>query len=172
MQFKHILMTAAAVAVVACQKPAADEPLKPTEASYVGTVTVISGETPFDNEDIEVSFNPAEDGATASITIYQIRFVPKMPVTIDVTIPNVNVTAGTEVITLACDNVIPLAMGGGYPRRDRVHRHNQGRRAEFLAEFRQFPHQLQGHAEEKLIILISFAGGRRFTDLCVNLRPL
>lgn len=116
MQFKHILMTAAAVAVVACQKPAADEPLKPTEASYVGTVTVISGETPFDNEDIEVSFNPAEDGATASITIYQIRFVPKMPVTIDVTIPNVNVTAGTEVITLACDNVIPLAMGGEYPR--------------------------------------------------------
>lgn len=116
MQFKHILMAAAAVAVVACQKPAADEPLKPTEASYVGTVTVISGETPFDNEDIEVSFNPAEDGATASITIYQIRFVPKMPVTIDVTIPSVNVTAGTEVITLACDNVIPLAMGGEYPR--------------------------------------------------------
>jgi len=116
MQFKHILLAAAAVAAFACQKPAAEEPVTPEEASYVGTVTVISNDTPFDNENIEVAFVPAEDGKTASITIYQIRFVPKMPVTLDVTIPDVEVTPGAQEISLACDNVVPLAMGGEYPR--------------------------------------------------------
>ena len=112
MQIKHILLAAAAVAAFACQKPAAEEPVTPEEASYVGTVTVISNDTPFDNENIEVAFVPAEDGKTASITIYQIRFVPKMPVTLDVTIPDVEVTPGAQEISLACDNVVPLAMGG------------------------------------------------------------
>lgn len=44
------------------------------------------------NEDIEVNFTPSEDGTTATVTIYKIRFVPQMPVTIDVTIPDIKLT--------------------------------------------------------------------------------
>ena len=88
----------------------------PQEANYVGTVTVIYQDAPFDSEDIEVNFTPAQDGKTGSLTIYKIRFVPQMPVTIDVTIPDINVTSTTEQISLSCNNVIPLAMGGEFPR--------------------------------------------------------
>lgn len=72
--------------------------------------------SPFNNENIAVNFTPAEDGKTASITIYQIRFVPQMPVTIDVTIPNVTVQSTPEKILLSGDQIIPLAMGGEFPR--------------------------------------------------------
>ncbi|MBR0534165.1 MAG: hypothetical protein IJK19_05700 [Bacteroidales bacterium] len=50
-------------------------------------MTVIYQEAPFDNENINVNFTPSEDGKTASITLHQIRFVPQMPVTIDVPFP-------------------------------------------------------------------------------------
>lgn len=77
---------------------------------------MVYNENSFDNEDIEVNFTPSEDGTTASVTIYKIRFVPQMPVTIDVTIPDIDLTVTKDAILLACDNVIPLAMGGEYPR--------------------------------------------------------
>ena len=108
-------MIASALFLLACNKPA-DEPLVPEEANYVGTVTVIYQDAPYDTEDIEVNFTPAQDGKTGSLTIYKIRFVPQMPVTIDVTIPDINVTSTTEQISLSCNNVIPLAMGGEFPR--------------------------------------------------------
>ena len=63
-----------------------------------------------------MNFKPSADGKTGSLTIYQIKFVPQMPVTIDVTIPNINVTSTPEQINLECARVIPLAMGGEYPR--------------------------------------------------------
>lgn len=79
-------------------------------------MTVIYQEEPFDNENINVNFTPSDDGRTASITIHQIRFVPKMPVTIDVTIPGIALQSTTEKILLTCEKVIPLALGGEYPR--------------------------------------------------------
>ena len=63
-----------------------------------------------------MNFTPSEDGKTASITIFKIRFVPQMPVTIDVTIPHVGLTATSTEVILICDEVIPLAMGGEFPR--------------------------------------------------------
>ena len=115
MKITNLILATSALFLLACNKPA-DEPLVPVEANYVGTVTVIYQDAPFDTEDIEVNFTPAEDGKTGSLTIYKIRFVPQMPVTIDVTIPDINVTSTAGQINLSCTNVIPLAMGGEYPR--------------------------------------------------------
>ena len=39
-----------------------------------------------------------------------------MPVTIDVTIPNVTVQSTPEKILLSCETTVPLAMGGEFPR--------------------------------------------------------
>lgn len=100
----------------ACAKNVSETPLVPEESNYTGTVTVIYQDTPFDNEGISVDFVPSEDGKSASITIYQIRFVPQMPVTIDVTIPGITLQSTNEKITLSCERVIPLAMGGEFPR--------------------------------------------------------
>ena len=104
------------VLLVSCGKPAPEKPLVPETSDYVGTVTVIYQETPFDNENISVNFTPSEDGQTASIMLHQIRFVPQMPVTIDVTIPNIRLQSTPEKILLSCERTIPLAMGGEYPR--------------------------------------------------------
>lgn len=104
------------VLLVSCGKETPATPLVPEESDYVGTVTVIYQEAPFDNENIRVNFTPAEDGQTGSITLHQIRFVPQMPVTIDVTIPDIRLQSTPEKILLSCERTIPLAMGGEYPR--------------------------------------------------------
>lgn len=102
--------------LVGCGEETPVTPFVPEESDYVGTVTVIYQDAPFDNEDISVNFTPSEDGKTASITLHQIRFVPQMPVTIDVTIPDIILKSTTEKVILTCEKAIPLAMGGEYPR--------------------------------------------------------
>ena len=116
MQFKHMLLALAALAAIGCNKNNPEETAGPKEGAYVGTVTVnsTSGEV-FDNENIEVSFTPSEDGKTATLVMYQIKFTPRMPMTLDVTIPDVNITAEGQDIKLECAEVVPLAMGGPFP---------------------------------------------------------
>lgn len=116
MKTKFLFAALAALTLISCGKINPETPVEPKESDYKGTVTVIYESAPFDNENIEVNFTPSEDGKTASITIYKIRFVPRMPVTIDVTIPNVELRSTTEKILLSGDQIIPLAMGGEYPR--------------------------------------------------------
>lgn len=110
------LAFSAAILLTACGKDAPQQPVLPEESAYTGTLTVIYEGAPFDNENISVDFTPTEDGASASITIHQIRFVPQMPVTIDVTIPGIMLLGNAEKILLSCERVVPLAMGGEYPR--------------------------------------------------------
>ena len=116
MQFKHMLMALAALAAIGCNKNNPEETAGPKEGAYVGTVTVnsTSGEV-FDNENIEVSFTPSEDGKTATLVMYQIKFTPRMPMTLDITIPDVNITAEGQEIKLECAEVVPIAMGGPFP---------------------------------------------------------
>lgn len=114
---KRILpFLACAALLAACNQPKPEEPLQPETGSYLGVVTVEYSGTSFDNENITVVFKPSEDGKTASLEIQKIKFVPAMPVTIDVMIPDVELSATTEQIDLACAEVIPLALGGEYPR--------------------------------------------------------
>ena len=112
-------MLACAALLAACVHPEAEPeevPIQPETGEYLGVVTVEYSGTSFDNESITVLFQPAEDGKTASLEIKRIKFVPAMPVTIDVTIPDVELTSTSEEIDLVCGEVIPLAMGGEYPR--------------------------------------------------------
>ena len=116
MKTKFFFAALVAMTLIGCGKAEPEIPIVPEVSDYKGTVTVQYQGEPFDNENIAVNFTPAEDGKTASITIYQIRFVPQMPVTIDVTIPNVTVQSTPEKILLSGDQIIPLAMGGDFPR--------------------------------------------------------
>ena len=104
------------VALAGCAKLMPDTPVDTEESDYVGTVTVIYKDEPFDNENIKVTFIPAAEGGTASIKIHKIRFVPKMPVTIDVTVPGITTIKEGRNTLLSCDRCIPLAMGGEYPK--------------------------------------------------------
>lgn len=116
MKTKFFFAALVVMTLIGCGKAEPEIPIVPEVSDYKGTVTVMYQGSPFNNENIAVNFTPAEDGKTASITIYQIRFVPQMPVTIDVTIPNVTVQSTPEKILLSGDQIIPLAMGGEFPR--------------------------------------------------------
>ena len=116
MNMRNILLTAVALVILGCGKTGSEEPITPKEGAYTGTVSVAYDGSTFDNENIKVDFMPAADGKTADIVLNQIRFVPQMPVTIDVTIPDVTLQADEKEIVLSCARVVPLALGGEYPR--------------------------------------------------------
>lgn len=111
-----LLLSSLLLVAIACDKTDNNEPEIPVPADYVGTVTVEYEGTSFDNEDISVSFEPSDDGTTASLTIHQVKFVPQMPVTIDVTVPDVALKTSGGKTQLSCDSVDPIAMGGPFPR--------------------------------------------------------
>ncbi len=114
---KRIIFLFAFIAILAaCKQPEPEGPLQPEVGSYLGTVTVKNDDTFIKHENITVRFLPSVDGKTASLEIQKIKFVPAMPVTVDVTIPDVNLAVDTEQIYLYCDKVIPLTQGEAYPQ--------------------------------------------------------
>ena len=108
---RMLSLSAMLLLAAACHKdPKADA--VPGQSLYVGTVSVDYNGGTYDNNDIYVAFRPSDDGRTAEIVIYRIKFVPAMPVTIDVSIPGISVQGDA----FSCDNVIPWALGGEYPK--------------------------------------------------------
>ncbi len=116
MKLNKLIFAAAALLVLGCGKKGTEDVLVPEKGSYTGTVTVVYQGSDFDNENIKVDFIPSADGKTADIVLNQIRFVPNMPVQIDVTVPGVTLQPGEKDIVLTCAEVVPKALGGDYPR--------------------------------------------------------
>ena len=116
MKIKLILPLAAIIFLVSCRKEPRPEELVPGAMDFLGTVSVVSKGETFHNDNKTVCFSPSEDGTGATLIIYHIKFVPAMPVTIDVTIPDVQIRREGERVLLEADNVVPLALGGKYPK--------------------------------------------------------
>lgn len=112
---KLIALAIAILGLASCHKTPQPFELPPQDI-YLGTVSVDYEGGVVDNPDIQVAFLPSEDGTSADIIIYKIKFVPKMPVRIDVTIPGVALAEGPGGYSFSCDNVVPLALGGEYPK--------------------------------------------------------
>lgn len=115
MKLNRMILALAALALLACNKEEKNELPVAVAADYKGVATIEASTGTFDSEGIEVNFTPSEDGKTATVTIFKIRFSPRMPMEVDVTIPNVELTSTKDGIRLACDNVIPKALGGDFP---------------------------------------------------------
>jgi hypothetical protein len=128
-----------------------DTPTDKEESDYVGTVTVIYNDEPFDNENIKVTFIPGADGETASIKIHKIRFVPKMPVTIDVTVPGVSTSSEGSKTVLSCERSIPRAMGGEYPKYTVTDLSGEiaGDELTFSLNFGEYPTSFKGRLNNK-----------------------
>lgn len=115
MKIKNLAILSVAVAALfACTKPApVEEPLAP-EADYNGTVKVnLTNGDLFTLEDAKVNVTVSEDGKTASIIMYKVKLAPRMP-EMDITIPGIQVSQNGRVLT--CEETIPLALGGEFPR--------------------------------------------------------
>ena len=112
------LMLAIAAVLVSCDKtneenPESTKTLKSTD--YSGTLTVNASSGTFDTDDVKVSFTATEKADSASITLYQVKFSPRMPLTIDVTVPGITVKQTEKGAILTCDSIVPFAMGGEFP---------------------------------------------------------
>lgn len=107
---------------IACDKD--DEPEKelptptPVQNSYLGTVTVDQNDgTVFKQQNVEVKYDIADiAGSKLDIYMYKVKFAEGMPINLDMTIPAVDFTVSGERIDISGDGIVPLAMGGEFPR--------------------------------------------------------
>lgn len=108
------LIAAVSVVAAACSK---NEPVKiietPAETVYSGTMTVVAGGK--DNVSENVNVNLQDDG-TATIIFNKVKFVPQMPVSLDVTVPGVKCECRENEIILSGNDIVPLAMGMPYAK--------------------------------------------------------
>jgi len=111
-------MFAITAILVSCDKSEKqdEEPAKVLESTdYSGALTVNASSGTFTTDSIKVSFTATEKTDSASITLFQVKFTPRMPVTLDVTVPGIVVTKTEKGAVLTCERVVPLAMGGEFP---------------------------------------------------------
>lgn len=110
------LIAAVSVVAAACSK---NEPVKiietPAETVYSGTMTVVAGGKDNVSENVNVNVSLKDDG-TATIIFNKVKFVPQMPVSLDVTVPGVTCETRENEIILSGNDIVPLAMGMPYER--------------------------------------------------------
>ena len=114
--FKTFLIAAVLTVAAACSK---NEPVKiietPTETVYSGTMTVVADGKDNVSENVNVNVR-LQDGGTATIIFNKVKFVPQMPVSLDVTVPGVKCECRENEIILSGNDIVPLAMGMPYEK--------------------------------------------------------
>ena len=110
------LIAAVSVVAAACSK---NEPVKiietPAETVYSGTMTVVAGGKDNVSENVNVNVRLQDDGK-ATIIFNKVKFVPQMPVSLDVTVPGVKCECRENEIILSGNDIVPLAMGMPYEK--------------------------------------------------------
>lgn len=115
--FKSLLSVAcAALCMVACDNEDNKTPQKPKPKGYVGELSVDQTDgTFFKQQGVSVRYG-INDDHTIDIYMYRVQFAEAMPVKLDMTIPGVECNAVDGRTELSGERIIPLAMGGEFPR--------------------------------------------------------
>ena len=112
------VLIAAGMMFVACDKndDKNETPETLTNQTYVGTLTVDQTDgTTYTQENVTVGI-AITDTAGMVLTFNQVSFSERMPVKIDMTIPHIEYTANGVNYTISGNNIVPLAMGGEFPK--------------------------------------------------------
>lgn len=105
-------MTAACL-LYACEK--APTVITDDSPEYTGKMVVVYEGEDFEQTGIKVLGEFNEDKTSVDIKLQKVKFVPAMPVRIDVTIMDIPVAAsGDGTWTFEGDGITPWAMGGPY----------------------------------------------------------
>ena len=97
----------ALTALAACSKEPQPVATTDTSGQYRGTVSVDYEDTVYDNENILVSLKEEEGGLT--LMIYDIKFVPQMPLTVTVTIKGIPFYRYGDRLEFSGDNIVPYS---------------------------------------------------------------
>ena len=111
-----ILLLALMGVIVSCDNKdelnAVQEEQKSMNKDYLGTMTVTFQAVDYDTDSVRISLTPNAAGDSVSIAFYQVKFVPQMPVKVDITVPGIAVSKTGQGAELFCDESIPLSAGG------------------------------------------------------------
>lgn len=84
-------------------------------SDYTGKMSVEYEGENFDQNGINVTAEFNSDSTMLDILLNKVKFVPAMPVRIDVTIMGIPLTANSDgTFTFVTDDIVPWAMGGPY----------------------------------------------------------
>ena len=110
------MLMAAMLLPVSCSKESGgvDEPMPSGKYEYSGKMTVSASGTDNVSEGVEVDVVLDDKSKTASIGFKGVKFVPQMPVTLDVTVPGVAYVEKDGLLEFSGDDIIPLS-GGTLP---------------------------------------------------------
>ncbi len=119
MNMKKIFMLLLAVMpllTMSCSKEDGDveNPLLSRNYEYSGTMTVTADGIDNVSEEVKVEVRIDETAKTLDIMFYKVKFVPQMPVSLDVSVPGVGFEVKNGTIELSADGIVPLS-GGTLP---------------------------------------------------------
>lgn len=105
--------------LIACneqkKEPVNPEPVEPTVYSYSGSIFVEFMGKEYETKDIKVDF-VRNDGSSSTLKLYKVRFVPQMPVTVDLDVPNIPYSGSTGNYTFAGTNIVPTMKDNPYEK--------------------------------------------------------
>ena len=102
--------------ILSCEKESTSQPQRPVidNKAYVGTMTVDQNDgTSFTQEAVSVTFDIVDD-AHMTIVMDGAKFAAAMPMSLTMTIANVEYSSTSTGYTLSGNNIVPEAMGGPF----------------------------------------------------------
>lgn len=91
-----------------------EEPIVANEYEYSGTMTVTAGGSDNVSEDVAVDCLLDKEASTMKILFHKVKFVPQMPISLDVTVPDVAYSEKNGTVEFSADGIVPLS-GGTVP---------------------------------------------------------
>lgn len=112
---RFLIFVAAMLPLVSCgEKPAADL-ITDLSPDYSGTMIVTYEGNDFVQEEISVKAEINEECTELELLLEKVKFVPAMPISIDVTIKGIPVEKDSDgSLKFSADGIVPWAMGGPY----------------------------------------------------------
>lgn len=115
----YALLGAFSLNFISCEEENGNETndvvIKPVETHYTGTINVeFRGETNA-TEGIDCGVLKDDNKKTIDLNLYQVKFVPQMPMTIDLTIPEITFQDSDNGIKFSADSIAPTMGGNPYP---------------------------------------------------------
>ncbi len=114
---KLILIASMLLAVAGCSKSNVNEEKEPPRSSvYSGSLNVVAGGKDNVTEGVEVNADIDKDGVL-TLVFHKVKFVPQMPVSLDVTVPDVKYSREADgSLLLSGDGIVPITMMQPYPK--------------------------------------------------------
>lgn len=105
------------LAVAGCSKDNVNEEKEaPRSSVYSGSLNVVAGGKENVTEGVEVNADIDKDGVL-TLVFHKVKFVPQMPVSLDVTVPDVKYSREADgSLVLSGDGIVPITMMQPYPK--------------------------------------------------------